>query len=194
MQTRVRGWRWRHNPLRRRSDVVEAWTTLVVAVLLCVGAPLAGIATGWRAYDGARATAAEQRAERHRVRAEVIEHAPPAVPTTHGDRQPAYRVTVRWAEAGERPRTEKTRVSADTRIGDRTYIWLDDRGRIVPAPPDATAVWQHALAASACTTGFVAGVVLVARFVVGRVAERRRMAEWGREWARTGPEWRRHWA
>ncbi|NSL42795.1 hypothetical protein HO151_00845, partial [Streptomyces sp. 8P21H-1] len=51
----------RHNPLRRRSDVVEAWTALVVAVLLCAGAPLAGLGVGWWAYDGARDTAAVQR-------------------------------------------------------------------------------------------------------------------------------------
>lgn len=41
MRTRVHGWRWRRNPLRRHSDVVEAWTALIVAVLLLVGAPLA---------------------------------------------------------------------------------------------------------------------------------------------------------
>src|SRR5207237_251923 len=44
MRTRVYGWRWRRNPLRRRSDVVEAWTVLVVAVLLSVVAPLVGVA------------------------------------------------------------------------------------------------------------------------------------------------------
>lgn len=31
MRDRVRGWRRRDNPLRRRSDVVEAWTALFVA-------------------------------------------------------------------------------------------------------------------------------------------------------------------
>ncbi|WP_151481953.1 Rv1733c family protein [Streptomyces albicerus] len=194
MRTRVRGWRWRHNPLRRRSDVVAAWTALVVAVLLCVGAPLAGLTVGWRMYDGARAAAAEQRAERHRVRAEVTEHAPAAVPVAEGDRQPTYRVTVRWAEPGEPPRTDETRVPAGTRVGDRTDIWLDDRGRIVPAPADGTAIWQHTLTAGACATGVVAACVLGAYAVVRRIATRRRLAEWEQEWARTGPEWGRHWA
>jgi hypothetical protein len=65
MRTRLRGWRRRRNPLRRRSDVVEAWTVLAVAVLLFVGAPLAGAAVGWWRYDNAQARAAAQRAERH---------------------------------------------------------------------------------------------------------------------------------
>jgi hypothetical protein len=194
MRTRVRGWRWRHNPLRRRSDVVEAWVALVVAVLLCAGAPLAGLAAGRSAYDGARATAAEQRAERHRVRAEVTEQAPAGVPTSEGGREPASWATVRWTEPGERPRTSRARVPAGTQVGDRTYIWLDDRGRIVTAPADGTAIWQHAVTAGAGATGAVAGVVLAAHFVVRRVSLRHRMAEWEQEWARTGPEWGRHWA
>ncbi|MEV0224867.1 hypothetical protein [Streptomyces sp. NPDC050704] len=192
MRTRVRGWRWRHNPLRRRSDVVEAWIALIVAVLLCVGAPLAGLAAGWWAYDGARTTAAEQRAERHRVRAVVTEHAPAAMPTTHGGKEPTHRVTVRWTEPGDGPRTDEARVPAGTRAGERTSVWLDDRGRIVPAPADATTIWQYAMAAGACTTGGFAAVVLVVHLVVRRVAVHRRLAEWEREWARTGPEWGRH--
>ncbi|MGW2291668.1 Rv1733c family protein [Streptomyces phaeochromogenes] len=192
MRTRIRGWRWRRNPLRRRSDVVEAWTALCVAVLLCVGGPLAGIAAGWWAYDGARTRAEEQRAQRHRVPAEVTEHAPAAVPTSEGEAQPTYRVTVRWTEPGRQSRTDKARVPAGTRSGDRAYIWLDDRGRVVPAPADGTAVWQHTLSAGACGTGLFAGGVLGAYAVVRRVAARHRLAEWEQEWAYTGPEWRRH--
>ncbi|NGO42455.1 hypothetical protein G6048_09865 [Streptomyces sp. YC419] len=194
MGTRVRGWRWRPNPLRRRCDVVETWTTLVVAVLLCVGAPLAGLVVGWQAYDAARDAAAEQRAERHRVRAEVTEQAPAAVPTATGGKQPSYWVAVRWTEPGERARTGEARVQAGTRPGDHTHVWLDDAGRIVAAPADSTAIWQQALAVGGCTVGGAATVVLAGRFVVHRVSLRHRMAEWEREWARTGPEWGRRWA
>lgn len=99
MRTRVRGWRWRRNPLRRRSDVVEAWTVLAVALLLLLVAPLAGAVVGWWAHDDARATAAEQRAERHRVRAEVTGRVPDSPPAVQGGRERSYRVTVRWTEA-----------------------------------------------------------------------------------------------
>ncbi|GAB2970537.1 hypothetical protein GCM10023080_037670 [Streptomyces pseudoechinosporeus] len=194
MGTRVRGWRWRPNPLRRRCDVVEAWTALVVAVLLCVGAPLAGLVTGWQAYDAARDAAAEQRAERHRVRAEVTEQAPTAIPTATGGKQPTYWVAVRWTESGERERTGEAPVPAGTRPGDHTHVWLDDTGRIVAAPADSTAIWQQTLTVGGCATGGAATVVLAGHYVVRRVALHRRMAEWEREWARTGPEWGRRWA
>jgi hypothetical protein len=192
MRTLMRGWRWRHNPLRRRSDVLEAWTALCLAVLLCVGGPLAGIASGWWAYDEARATAETQRTERHRVRAQVTENAPDAMPTSDGEAQPTYRVTVRWARPGESPRMDEARVPAGTKIGDHAYIWLDDRGKVVPAPADATAVWQYTVTVGASATGLVAVGVLATYAVVRRVSTRHRLAEWEQEWARTGPEWRRH--
>ncbi|MEU9190190.1 hypothetical protein AB0D14_37815 [Streptomyces sp. NPDC048484] len=192
MRTRMIGRRQRHNPLRRRSDVVEAWTALVLTVVLCVGAPLAGLAAGWWAYDAARATAAEQRAERHRVRAEVVEGAPASTPRAEGDRRPVQRVSVRWTEPGEQTRTGATRVSAGTRVGDHTYIWLDDRDRIVPAPTNRTVVLQHALAVGTCAAGLAAAGVLALRALIRRVAARHRMAEWEQDWSRTGPEWTRH--
>ncbi|GGX58873.1 Rv1733c family protein [Streptomyces fructofermentans] len=192
MRALVRGWRWRHNALRRRSDVMEAWTVLVAAVLLWVGAPMAGLAAGWWAHDGARATAVAQHAERHRVRAEVTQHAPVAPPTAEGERQPTYRVTVRWTEPGGKARTDTARVPAGTQVGEHTDIWLNDRGRVVPAPVDESAVWQHTLTAAICATGVFAVGVLATHAVVRMVATRRRLAEWEREWARTGPDWRRH--
>ncbi|MFF8971937.1 hypothetical protein [Streptomyces sp. NPDC014995] len=191
MRTRVRGWRRRPNPLRRRSDVVEAWTALAVAVLLLVGAPLAGAAAGRWAHDDARATAAEQRAERQRVRAEVVGRPPGALPTVQGGRGDSYRVTVRWTEPGQGTRTATARVPVGTRQGEAVDVWFDARGRSVGPPADGTAVWQHTLTMGVAAAGGTATVVLLGHAVVRRVAMRHRLDEWGREWARTGPEWSR---
>lgn len=101
---------------------------------------------------------------------------------------------MRWSEPGGPERTSEAQVPAGTRPGERTQVWLDDAGRIVAAPADSTAIWQQALAVGGCAAGGAAAVVLAGHFVVRRVALRHRMAEWEREWARTGPEWDRHWA
>ena len=191
MRTRVRGWRWRHNRLRRRSDVVAAWTALAVAVLLLVGAPLAGAVAAWRTYDEARAIAAAQSADRHRVRAEVVGKIPETLPTVQGGAQRTLRVAVRWTEPGEGPRTATARVPVGTRQGDTVDVWFDARGRAVAPPPDDTAVWQHTLTVGACATGGAVAVVLLVHSVVRRAALRRRLTEWERDWARTGPEWTR---
>ena len=188
MRTRARGWRWRRNPLRRRSDLVEAWTILAVAVLLFVGAPLAGAVAGRWAHDEARAVAVAQRAERHQVRAEVIGKTPDSLPSV-GTREHTYRVTVRWTEPGSGPRTAAARVPAGTHRGDTVSVWFDSRGRSVPPPPDETAVWQHTLAVGGCAAGGAIAVVLLGHCVVRGAAARRRMAEWDRDWALTEPQW-----
>ncbi|WP_327137906.1 hypothetical protein OG585_41160 [Streptomyces sp. NBC_01340] len=194
MRTRVRGWRWRRNPLRRRSDVVEAWTVLAVAVLLFVGAPLAGAAVGWWRYDNAQARAAAQRAERHRVSALLVETAPAAVPSPQGARPPTFRVKVRWTEPGKGSRTGEALVPAGGQRGDRVDVWLDAHGRNVGPPVSADAIWQHALTTCASTAAGVVAVVVAWYLTVRRITARRRLAEWERDWAHTGPEWRRHTA
>ncbi|MEU2715553.1 DUF3592 domain-containing protein [Streptomyces sp. NPDC007205] len=189
MRTRVRGWRWRPNPLRRRSDLVEAWTVLVVAVLLFVVAPLAGVAAGLRAHDEAGTLAAAQRAERHQVRALVIGAPPERVSAVQSDREHPYRAEVRWTEPGKGTRTAWARVPAGTRTGDTVPVWFDTRGRTVAPPTGDAAVWQHAVTVGVCAAGGAAAVVLLGHAVERRIALRHRLAEWEREWARTGPRW-----
>ncbi|AMW15153.1 hypothetical protein A4E84_03505 [Streptomyces qaidamensis] len=189
MRTRVRGWRWRSSPLRRRSDVVEAWTVLAVAVLILVGAPLAGTAAARWAHGEAKSVSAEQRAERHRVRAEVIDRNGDSLPSVQAGGQHAYRATVRWTEPGEGTRTATARVPADTRQGETVDVWFDARGRNVLPPVDGAAVWQHTLTIGTCAAGGAVFVVLFGHVLVRRVALRHRLAEWDRAWARTEPQW-----
>ncbi|MFD7885809.1 Rv1733c family protein [Streptomyces bauhiniae] len=190
MRTRSHRPRRRHNPLRRRSDVVEAWMVVVVAVLLCVVAPLAGTAAGLFAHDRARTHAEEQRAERQPVRA-VVAGRPASRPTVHGDRGHGYRAEVRWTEPGRQTRTAVANVPAGTRAGDTVTVWFDSRGRAVAPPPNDVAVWQHTVAVGLGVAGGTAALVLLARAVERRVALRHRLAEWERDWARTGPAWTR---
>lgn len=145
MRTRVRGWRLRRNPLRRRSDVVEAWTMLAFALLLFLGAPLLGAATALWSHGGAQAVAAEQRAERQRVRATVADRTTPdALPSVQGGGQYSYRATVRWTTADGTERTTTARVPAGSRHGDAVDVWLDSAAgtcprRRTPPPSCSTA-------------------------------------------------------
>ncbi|WP_307624017.1 hypothetical protein [Streptomyces sp. V3I7] len=191
MRTRMRGWRWRRNVLRRRPDVVEAWTALLVAVLLLVGAPLAGALAGLWAHGEAREVAAAQRAERHHVEAQVIGRVPEDFPSESGGRERALRATVRWTEPGTGTHTGVARVPAGTRRGDRVDVWFDSRGRPVAPPPNDIAVWQHTVTIGVGVAGGLAAVTLLGHSVVRRIALHHRLDEWEREWARMGPEWTR---
>ncbi|KIE26807.1 membrane protein [Streptomyces sp. MUSC 125] len=189
MRTRMRGWRWRRNPLRRRSDVVEAWTVLVVTILLLVVAPLVGVAAGLRAHDRAETLAVAQRAERHQVRAVVIGDVPQRLSTSQGDPTHPYRARVRWSEPGGKARTAWAGVPAGTRAGDTVSVWFDSQGRNVTPPPDEAAIWQHTFTVGLCAAGAAAGLVFLGHAVERRIALRHRLTEWERDWARTGPRW-----
>jgi hypothetical protein len=189
MRTRVRGWRWRRNPLRRRSDVVEAWTVVIVALLLFVGAPLLGAATAWWGYGQAKAVVAEQRADRHHVRAAVVDRAPDPLSAELLGGQHSYRATVHWVAPDGTQKSTTARVPAHTRHGDTVDVWLDSHGRSVPPPSNASEIWQHSATIGSFTTIGTALTVLLAHRAVRGVALRRRMAEWDRDWALTEPQW-----
>ncbi|KUN05967.1 hypothetical protein AQI95_13600 [Streptomyces yokosukanensis] len=189
MRTRVRAWRWRRNPLRRHSDVVEAWTVLIVTVLLFVVVPLVGVAAGLRAHTHARTVAAAQRTERHQVRAVVVGDRTEPLSAVEGGRERPYRAEVRWTEPGRGTRTAWARVPAGTRTRDTVTVWLDTRGRSVTPPPGRSTVLQHAVTVGVCAAGGTAAVVLLGHAVERRIALRHRLAEWERAWARTGPRW-----
>ncbi|MET7742481.1 hypothetical protein [Streptomyces sp. NPDC005385] len=194
MRTRVLGWRWRRNSLRRRCDVVEAWCVLAVGVLLLVGAPLAGAAAGWWTYDVARAEAAAQRATLHQVRAVLVDDTPAAVPAAPAGIQRSFPALVRWTGTDGQPRTDLVRVPSGVRGGAHIDIWTDARDRIVRAPSSMSVIWQRALAVGLFTAMGAVLAVLVTRLGVHRSVERRRLEQWTRDWALTEPGWTRRTA
>ncbi|MFG2295787.1 hypothetical protein [Streptomyces sp. NPDC048603] len=65
-------WRWRRNPLRRRTDLIEAWAALTTLVCLLVVAPAIGWLSGLSVDATLQRAAREQRQERHLVPAVVV--------------------------------------------------------------------------------------------------------------------------
>lgn len=188
-----RGQRRRANPLCRRSDVVRAWTTLVLGVCLVFGAPAAGLGAGWSAYVHNKAAAAEQAASKHRVRAELTQDSPLALPSAEGfGGDEKYRVPVRWTTAGTGFRSGVALVPAGLERGDRTYVWLDSQGRVTAPPKPDADIWLAAFAIGAGAAVVSAVAVVIVRLAVRRAADRHRMAEWEQEWALVGPKWSGH--
>ncbi|AVH54846.1 MULTISPECIES: Rv1733c family protein [Streptomyces] len=182
---RVRLWRWRRNPLKRRSDVIEAWVVLAGWVIVLIGGLIAGLV----AVAAVERSAERQRTERREVPAVLVEDAadrPPAGATTD------HRVwaAVRWTEADGSTRTDEARVPPRTRAGSSVTVWTDQNGRITAAPLTEGEARLHAVSggvlAAASTGGLVWGAVRAARSGL----ERRRLAEWAAEWERIDTRWR----
>ncbi|MFM9589234.1 hypothetical protein ACKI1J_12075 [Streptomyces scabiei] len=180
----VRLWRWRPNPLRRRSDIVEGWLLLAVCALAVVTGAFVGAATAY----GVERDMNEQRAERHPVRAVLVEDASESVSATARVGGQVW-ADVRWTAADGSPRTGTARVEPGSDEGTTVRVWLDRHGNVVPEPLNSDeAGLQGAVLGAAAAVGAALAVSCLGRVVHGRV-ERRRLAAWDTEWAKVGPQW-----
>ncbi|MET7983709.1 hypothetical protein [Streptomyces sp. NPDC005281] len=178
-------WRWRRNPLRRRSDVLEAWIILAAWGFTLLG----GAATGLVTVRAVEDALARERAESHTVPARLIEDAPNA-----GAGEPAGRVVwtrVHWTAPDGTSRSGQVRVSAGTSADTPVLVWTDPDGRLATRPPTVAVARLRA-----CLIGvFVGGGLAAVPFAAGRSLrgrlERRRVDRWDEEWERIGPLWGR---
>jgi hypothetical protein len=188
-------WRWRHNPLRRRSDVVEAWAGLATVVMASVGAPLAGLAAGQSVDTTLRRAVAAQRAERHEVRATVlsVSDAPATVvdPDDTNTRGTSHTARISWRTADGTLHKASVIMIGRHPAGSTLPLWTDRRGRPAQPPLDTTTATTNAVAAGLGAAATVIAFLLSVRQLLSWRILRRRLADWEREWSRVGQDWGR---
>ncbi len=93
-------WRWRHNPLCRRTDLAEAWAGLLALLLILAVGPVIGAVTGTAAQDALQRSVREQQDSRRLVTATVVrelDRSPlDADPEAASGREPRTRVVADW--------------------------------------------------------------------------------------------------
>ncbi|MFJ8857997.1 hypothetical protein ACIRD8_06125 [Streptomyces sp. NPDC102451] len=184
--------RWRTHPLRRGIDVLEVRLLLLLSTLVLVCASAIGVAHGWAAFEHERSVAAEQRADRHLVRALVLRDAATSSPwADESGRSERVPVPVRWTDATGRHATGKAMVAPGTERGERTNLWLDHRGRVTSAPRGDREVWAEALVQGGGIAAVTVGAGALAGLAIRVACNRRRTAGWETEWSRVEPEWSR---
>jgi hypothetical protein len=189
-------WRWRHNPLRRTTDLVEAWLALAALLLMLVAPPVVGAVVGATAREALQQSVREQRQARHKVSATVVkklDRSPPDPdPETSTTRDRHRRVVADWTAPDGTKRHGAVMADLENPSpGDHFTVWTDEQGRIVGRPLDPATATAHAVLA-----GFGAAVVAAVlveggrRLIVWHMV-RRRYARWGQAWDRAGPDWGR---
>ncbi|MCM2390716.1 hypothetical protein NBG84_20835 [Streptomyces sp. CWNU-1] len=194
----VRGvWRWRGNPLRRATDLIEAWVALIAALLLVTLSPAIGWLVGSATEDSLRQSMRLQRQQRHPTTATVLSPAPPAKPPSYDpDATASHRqrgaVRAQWrAVDGQRRTGTVSTVLAKPRAGDRITIWTDAQGHAVGRPLNGTTVRTHAALTGVGGALTAAGTLECARRLVLWRLVRRRYERLDRAWAAVGPDWGR---
>ncbi|MEU7426210.1 hypothetical protein [Streptomyces sp. NPDC040750] len=187
-------WRWRHNPLRRATDLAEAWVALVALILIAVAAPVTGCLVGTAAQDALQRSVRQQRHSHRLVVATVVRdrgRAPlEADPDTTTAREVRSRVVADWTGPdGTRRRGAALADLKSPRPGDHFRLWTDPHGRITTRPLDSPTATTHAVLAGVGAALLTAAVVESARRLAVWHMVRRRYARWDQAWDRAGPDW-----
>jgi hypothetical protein len=179
---------WDGNPLRRRSDRLEAAIVTGLLAMFLIGAPVLAIVAG-RVADGLGLR--EQHAQQawRQVPATVLQGA--ATVSAPSDGSAGNWVPARWRTPGGRQLEGLVAVDSTPRPGQRVPVWTDGAGRLT-APPLTHGQIQADVALAAATAPLVLAVVLLAARGAARlILNRRRMAAWEQAWRSVGPRWTR---
>lgn len=193
-------WRWRRNPLRRPTDLFEAWVAFAALLCVVLVAPAVGWVAGLRVDGTLQQAVHEQRQERHLVPAVVVRPAPDADPDADPSEDPAAQrtaprrtqIVATWtgpdgsSHEGTVPAAEEP-----PHPGDRFRIWTDARGRLVGRPLDPSAASFHAGTVGLAAAAGVAVLAVTVRRLVVRRLMHRRYIRLDRAWAAAGPDWGR---
>ncbi|HEV2255734.1 MAG TPA: hypothetical protein VGS06_21370 [Streptosporangiaceae bacterium] len=177
------------NPLRRRSDRIEAAIRVVTLILLLVAVPMAAVGAGLQADHLALRQVHAQQVADHQVTAVLLQQAQPTgIPDPYTSVQMTL-VLARWQPPGWPPRSGQVQAPAGARAGSTVTVWIDASGAITRPPPD-----HRVIVGDVCITAVVTGLV-VSLLVLGSstlaqgALDRRRMRAWDAEWRATGPRW-----
>ncbi|MDT9687441.1 hypothetical protein Q5762_03610 [Streptomyces sp. P9(2023)] len=190
-------WRWRHNPLRRTTDLIEAWVALTAVVLLALAVPAAGWIAGTGTDASLQHAVRAQSLQRLPTTARVIRLADAPAPGLQSPEsaaeQPSRRAVVaRWQapDGTSRTGTVATRPELSD-PGDTFAMWTDRNGRPVPPPMRPDTAHAHAVAVGLLAATLAAVFVEAARRLVVRRLVHGRYRRLDRAWAKAGPDWGR---
>ncbi|MCX4418719.1 Rv1733c family protein [Streptomyces mirabilis] len=181
----ARLWRWRRNPLRRHSDVVEAWIVLATWICALSGGTLAGAA----AAQATDSSFAARQAQVHAVSAVLTDDAARTALGGSGYDDGRVWAVVRWTTADGAVHTDRAKVLPGAPAGTGITVWTDHTGRVVSAPVTGAAATLQAALTGALVAPSAGAAVWTAGWVVRSRLVRRRMAAWDQEWKQVGPRW-----
>jgi len=179
------------NPLRRRSDVIDAWLLPVAIVVFLALCPLVLSLTGtWMKH----ANIAEQRAQAdwHPVSATLLRAVPGPQQIDHGTNSWINWAPATWTDATGLKRHADVPVQAGSRVGSRVTVWFDSSGRVRMPPLTAGQASSRILQARAAGLATLAVLLAILVIVTRKILDRRRIAGWESAWLTVGPTWSRH--
>jgi hypothetical protein len=175
------------NPLRRRIDDIETVVVTGLVVLFLVVAPLLCVFTG-RLADAAGLR--EQRAEQvwSQVPARLEQGAAQGLAGQDAAWGAAW-VQARWRAPDHEEKSGVIAVGLTAKKGQLVAIWVTQSGQVTHPPLSHGEVLDGIANAVMATAAGVAAFFAIVAAVIRTAINRRRMAEWTRDWDVVGPRW-----
>jgi hypothetical protein len=181
-----------HNPLRRRTDRIEAVIRLVTVLLFLVAVPIATIAVARQVDHIESNRARAQQAVEREVTAVLLQRASATgAPDPFTSVQMTY-VLARWQPPGRPPRAGQVLATAGAPAGSTVRVWIDASGAVTSPPPDHCTIAGDVCIATVVTCLVASMLLLGSNALARRALDRRRLRAWDAEWRATGPLWSGH--
>jgi hypothetical protein len=173
-----------HNPLRRRIDRVQTRLIATLGVLFVIIAPIAATTTAHMvARAGVRAEHLQAQT-RHRVDAVVLD-----TPSTASGSGFGGTTRVLWHDTAGTAHVSVAPSSGLDRHGVHRAIWIDQKGHLTTHPRRHSQTIADTVMAALTVVVLLCLLHSVACTLIDRRLERRRLAQWEREWSAVAPRW-----
>jgi hypothetical protein len=180
------------NPLRRRTDRIEAWISAALLAVFLIGAPLSSASLGRWVYQGGLS---EQRAQQswHQTPAVLLQTAPvlPGYQYRLSWRSTAE-VPARWSGPDGQQRSGEVLAPVGSRAGRAVQVWVDGSGRLTGPPLLGSELTRRVVGAEVFAPVALAVLLFSLAGAARWLLNRRRLAAWEAAWASIGPRWTRH--
>lgn len=175
------------NPLRRRSDILEAWLLpAAIAAFLVLGPIIAVVTVAWEHADVAAARHAQL--SWHRVDAVLLQAVPGPEMSDNGANSWLAATPARWTVNG-RPYKGDVPAAAGSRAGSVVSVWLDRAGKVQAPPLTAAQLGDRAVTGMSTALAILAMLLAGLAWLGKRALDKRRLASWETAWLAVGPRW-----
>jgi hypothetical protein len=183
---RSRTFGWETNPLRRRTDRIEAVLAAALIVVFLIAAPaLVGVAGHWTRSAGIR----QQRAELDwRQVSAIVQRGAPAQRYYFRWPSGTVEMRVRWMAPDGQPRQGWIPVGPAAAPGSSARVWMSRSGSLTGPPLRRTQLEERIAEAEVLTAFVLVLMFFLAGCAVRCLLSRRRLAEWDRAWRAAGPQ------
>ncbi|MFE6828410.1 hypothetical protein [Streptomyces sp. NPDC057690] len=183
-------WRWRRNPLRRRTDLAQAWIAVGLFLAVLPATPAAMFLIGDVAYRHHKETARHQAATRHHTPAVLVHDVPRhPEPGSHEAKKTLYPATVRFTDSQGHPRTATADVEPAQTAGSTVHVWVNPDGKITDPPLTNEQVRNRTMVHAVLAALAVPLLGAAAYDYANRRLERHNLAQWDAAWADIAPRW-----